>query len=131
MGLKIATLRFTNRFGGTENALLTWSGADINYGKAGSVRFGVYENADEWARGNQKDTFVLPISEAEVLAMFQRTGNVALEISEASWALAETTPFIQSRVIDAETGVPSMSLFSLSELNAVITDIGLPEGFNK
>lgn len=127
MGLKIATLQFTNRFGGTENALLTWSGADINYGNAGSVRFGVYENADEWARGNRKDTFVLPISEAEVLAMFQRTGNVALEISEASWTLAETTPFIQSRVIDAETGVPSMSLFSLSELNAQITDIGFPE----
>ena len=128
MGLKIATLQFVNRFGGTENALLTWSGADINYGKAGSVRFGVFENADEWARGNQKDTFVLPITEAEVLAMFQRTGNVALEISEASWDLAATTPFIRSRVIDQESGEPVINLFSLTDLDAVIIDIGIPEG---
>lgn len=129
MGLKIATLQFTNRFGGVENALLIWAGADINYGRAGSVRFAVFENADEWARGNQKATFVLPITEAEVLAMFQRIGNVALEISDASWDLAATTKFIPSRVINDETGEPETKQFSLTDLRAEITDIGLPEGF--
>lgn len=129
MGLKTANFQYVNQFGGTENAFLTWAGADINYGCDGSVRFAVFENGDEAARGNQKATFVLPVSAADVLAMFRRTGNVALEISNSSWALAQTTKFIPNRVIDRETGEPRIEWCSLDDFAAEITDIGIPEAF--
>lgn len=126
MGLKIAKFRIVDRFGRSENCLLSWSGADINYGKAGSIRFAVFENEAEYARNNQKDTFVLPISAEEVLAMFQRVGNVALEISDASWDLAQSTKFITSRVEDSETGTITFEQFSLTDLQADIIDVGIP-----
>lgn len=126
MGLKIAKFKIVDRFGRTDNCLLTWAGADINYGRAGSIRFAVFENEAEWQRGNQKDTFVLPITPEEVLGMFTRSGVVAIEISDASWELAQSTKFITSRVENPETGAITFEQFSLTDLQAEIVDVGIP-----
>lgn len=128
MGLKIAKFRFIDHFGATQNALMTWSGADINYGRDGSVRFAVFENAAEQARNLPKAEFVMPIGANQVLAMFGRSGVVALEISEASWSLAAVTKFVPTRRENPETGEIFIEFCSLKELDAEIVDIGLPEG---
>lgn len=129
MGLKIATFEFVNQYGGREQALLAWKGAEINYGFDGWIRFAVFENEAERQRNNPKSVLAMPITAADVLAMFQRTGNVALEISDASWDPALATKFIPSRVEDPESGEVTMQAFSLADLDALIVDVGVPEDF--
>jgi hypothetical protein len=133
MGLKVATFQYVNQFGAIQNAFMTWLGADINYGTGsdggGSVRFAVYENAAEAARNNRKDVFVMPVTPAEIMQMFTRQGVVALEVSNASWELAADKKFIYSRVLDEETEELQMIAHSLEDLEATVTDIGIPESF--
>lgn len=118
--LKVATFQYTDRFGTLQNAYLTWSGADINYGSDGSVRFACFENEAEAGRNNRKELFVMPITAENVVAMFTRQGVVAIEVSEASWELAQEVKFIPSRILD-EDDQPQMVNQSLTDLNAVIT----------
>lgn len=128
MGLKIAQFEFTNQYGGREQAVLAWKGAEINYGFDGWIRFAVFENENERQRNNPKGILLMPITSADVFAMFQRIGNVALEISDASWDLALTTSFIPNRVENKETGEVTMELFSLHAIEAQLIDVGIPEG---
>jgi hypothetical protein len=127
-GLQIAQFQYVDIFGATQNALMTWAGADINYGKNGSIRFDIFENEAEWQRDNRKQTFVMPITAEDVLLMFQQTGNVALEISNLSWQMAQERRFISSRI--EEDGVFKMTPHSLTELNAEIIDVGIPDGLS-
>jgi hypothetical protein len=127
MGLKVATFTKTNQFGGTENIYLTWKkilDADIAVG--GLIGFGVYENANESARNNHKDIYRMPITQSDILGMFAQTGNVAIVISDVSWNLALTTPFIPDFVLNEEFNRYEMVLKSLTDLNATVTDIGNP-----
>jgi len=123
MGLKIATFTYTDQAGATQNALMTWKGADIDLHQNGSVRFAVFENAEEQARANIKTQFTMPITPTDVMTMFNKIGNVALEISDVSWEQAKATKFIPSRVMVDE--VPTMTLHSLEDLKAEIIDIGI------
>lgn len=124
--LKIAAGQIVDQFGALQNVLLTWSGADINYDEPGSVRFAAYENEAESTRKNRKYLFVMPISEIDTLTMFTKDGNVAVEISEASWQLASEKKFIPSRIFDDRDN-PQMQLHSLTDLNFQIIDIPAPE----
>lgn len=118
--LKVATFQYTDRFGTLQTAYLTWSGADINYGSDGSVRFACFENEAEAMRGNRKELFVMPITAQHVAEMFTRQGVVAFEVSDASWELAQELKFIPSRILD-ENGEPEMVNHSLTDLDAAIT----------
>lgn len=127
MGLKIATFQYIDQAGATQNALMTWKGADIDLHQSGSVRFAVYENAIEQKRRNIKDVFVMGITPTDVMTMFTKIGNVALEVSDVCWDQARVTKFIPSRVIETLNGIEtvSMALHSLDDLKATITDIGI------
>jgi len=124
-GLQIAKFQYTDTYGATQNALMTWAGADINYGKPGSIRFDVFENEAEWQRDNRKTMCVMPITAEDVLLMFSQNGNVALSISDVSWELAKERQFIPSRVED--NGTFKMGNHSLTDLNAELIDVGVPE----
>mgnify|MGYP001481516145 CR=1 FL=1 len=126
MGLKVATFTYTNERGLPITAFLTWAGIDIKWRETNYVRFAVYASETDSEISPPIEMLYLPVPQEEVLALLQMQGVVGLAISDRSWELAATTPFVPDfSTIDQDEGKRVRTLRSLTDLEAEIIDIGL------
>lgn len=125
MGLKVATFITTNQYGIQTPVYLTWGGIDVRWNQTNYIRFNAFASETDSEINEPFEVYHLPVDQAVILNMLGTEGFVGLVISDESWSLAQTTPFIPDySTIDQENGRRVRTLKSLTDLGATIIDIG-------
>ena len=127
MGLKEARIQITNRFGETENTILTVRKFnDLDLWLGGQVGMGVYENEQQRQRLANKDIWFIEVSAEEIQAAMMQQGLVAFVISDAIWEIARTQKFIPDWEWFEEEGKANgyvLKMKSLDDLGVTPTEL--------